>query len=167
MAKVLDFFRKSIKDTADARHYGVLEKVSLFKNLSKSELNLLKDFFLQRKYQKNEVIFQEGFPSVVLYVVCSGKVQVYKEVEGEILILHEMGANAYFGEMGLFIQMRRTASIRALEDAVLLAISKEDFYDFIERFPRAGVKVLSNMGQSLCEVIEKMNRKLAEYATND
>jgi CRP-like cAMP-binding protein len=153
---------KTLKNSSDQKSQDkdllkFLLSVDIFDNLSKLERkNLLKYIYL-RNYKKDEIIFKQNYPDVVLYVVKSGSLKVYLEENSEVKEVNVLKTKEFVGEMGLFLDENRTASVSALEDSVLLAISKKDLSEFIAKFPRAGAKILYKLGKILCEHIINLN----------
>jgi len=135
--------------------------VDMFNNLSKLERkNLLKYVYI-RTYKKDEVVFKKGYPDVVLYIVKEGKLKVYLDESYGGLEVNILKSKEFVGEMGLFMNENRTASVSALEESTLLAISKKDLLEFIAKFPRAGTKILYKLGSILCEHILKLNTTIS------
>ncbi len=139
-----------------------LSRIDLFKKLSKLEKkNLIKYMYL-RHYKKDEVVFRKGYPNVVFYIVKSGELMVFLEEKDTKIEVKRLQECDFFGEMGLFQEEFRSASIAAIEESDLLAISKRDLNEFIHTFPRAGVKILFKFGELLSSNIIETNRKLAQ-----
>ncbi len=137
-----------------------LKNVSIFKDLSKSEMKHLQQFLYTRYYQAGEEIFKKGYPNVVFYLVKEGELLVYLEKKGEEIELNRIQSGGNFGSIGLFVDVKRTASVRALEDAVLLGISKKDLATFVHKFPHAGIKILYELGKILSTDIMRLNDRL-------
>ena len=77
-----------------------------------------------RFLQKGQVVVKEGDPGTTMFVVLEGRVAVAREAEGrEPVIVEQLGAGEFFGELALLTGAPRTASVVALEDAVVLELS--------------------------------------------
>jgi CRP-like cAMP-binding protein len=139
-----------------------LAKVNLFKSLSKNERKNLTKYIYVRKFKKDENVFKKGYPNVAFYIVKEGHLKVYLDESKGGLHVNELKPLDFFGEISLFVEEARTASVAAIEDSVLLAISKKDLEDFIAHFPRTGIKVLYKFGEILCSHITRLNQKLNE-----
>jgi len=150
--------KESILEDKDLLKF--LLTVDIFNNLSKLERKNLLKFVYVRQYKKDEIVFKEGYPDVVLYVVKDGKLKVYLEKNENIQEVNVLSTAEFVGEMGLFKHELRTASVSALEESTLLAISKRDFTDFINKFPRAGAKILYKLGEILCDHVVQLNKKI-------
>lgn len=79
---------------------------------------------LTRFLQAGQVVVREGDPGTSMFVVLEGRVAVARETEGrEPIIMEQLGAGEFFGELALLTGVPRTASVVALEDAVVLELS--------------------------------------------
>mmetsp|Transcript_60255 Transcript_60255/g.160351 ORF Transcript_60255/g.160351 Transcript_60255/m.160351 type:complete len:510 (-) Transcript_60255:526-2055(-) len=82
--------------------------------------------------RRDEVLFSEGSQGSSLFFVNSGSVAV--RIRGQQIAT--LVPAQYFGELGLMIGEGRTATIVGLSDeSELLELSKESFYEVMERFP--------------------------------
>jgi cAMP-dependent protein kinase regulator len=78
-----------------------------------------------RFLQAGQVVVKEGDPGNSMFVVLEGRVAVAREAEGrEPVIVEQLGAGEFFGELALLTGAPRTASVVALEDAVVLELSQ-------------------------------------------
>jgi SulP family sulfate permease len=79
---------------------------------------------------------EQGDPSDDMYFIESGRVAVHvKLATGEVLRLRKMGAGNVVGEMGLYLDKKRSASVIADEDAVVYRLSRESLWDMEEEHP--------------------------------
>lgn len=86
-------------------------------------------------YEKGTVIVSEGARGGSLFVIRSGRVQVYASTSGERKVLiDEHGPGDYFGEMSLDGNVR-SASVCALERSLISVVEREPALAFIERNP--------------------------------
>ena len=142
----------------DKGYIRFLSKIDLFSKLSPFEKRNLAQYFYIRKYVSGEVVFKKGYPNVVFYILKEGELKVYIEnVE-----IRRIKPTEYIGEIGLFVEAERTASVSAVTDSVLLGISKEDLKNFTKKFPRCGVKILYELGKILSKSIIEMNIKFGK-----
>ncbi len=139
-----------------------LSKIDLFVSLTKGERRNLMKYIYIRQYKASEMVFKEGYPNVVFYIIRKGQLRVYLERKDEEIELNLLHPKDFFGEMGIFMDEHRTACVAAVEDTELLAISKKDLSNYIHRFPRAGVKILTKLGELLCNHVVAQNRKLGQ-----
>ncbi len=111
----------------------VLQRVQLFASLSDEILLQLSQSMDTQYTQADQVIFNKGDESDAIYVIQSGKVLIYQpdkfqNVGEKIAVLSE---NDFFGEMGLVSRQPRNASARAIEDSLLVALTKDSFHNLL------------------------------------
>jgi eukaryotic-like serine/threonine-protein kinase len=69
-------------------------------------------------------VIRQGEVGDAAYIVVSGKLEVYKILEGERVTLRELGPGDSFGETAIFAASPRTASVVVTEDASLVVVTK-------------------------------------------
>ncbi len=79
------------------------------------------------------MVVRQGAPGASMFVVCTGEVDVVLEPGGQRLAT--IGPAGFFGEMSLLTGAPRTATVRALTDALLLEIRSQDFRRFVLERP--------------------------------
>lgn len=139
----------------------ILNKISLFSELSKSDLEAVTKLAVTRNFPKNTIILCEGDESDSLYVILSGKVKVYlSDDEGKEVTLNVQGEDEYFGELALLDSAPRSASVVTLEKTQLAVISKSSFEQCMEKNPGISLKVSRGLARRLRELSENV-RSLA------
>ncbi|NJK52798.1 MAG: mechanosensitive ion channel [Leptolyngbyaceae cyanobacterium SU_3_3] len=100
----------------------LLRQVSYFENFT--DLNLLQ--LIQQGYRQtfdaNTIIFHENEPGDSFYIILSGAIEVFSERPNKHLTI--LYAGDFFGELSLLMGIRRTATIRTLENTVLFVVSQ-------------------------------------------
>ena len=112
---------------------------------------------LGRTYKDGDVIVAEGTESREMYVVQSGKVKVVKGGGNKETVLAVLNAGDIFGEMSLLDAKPRSATVKALGDARVLAIDHEMFLKRVRVDPMLALRVLRQMGQR----VRTLNTKLS------
>jgi lipoyl-dependent peroxiredoxin subunit C len=81
-----------------------------------------------------EAIVKEGDNADRFFVITQGEVMVSRRTrEGEEVELETLGPGQFFGEVGILAETRRTATVRAVDDVELLALSWQEFQETIEQ----------------------------------
>ena len=137
-----------------------LKKVPIFSKLSKNDLKQLRQYLYIRSYKAGEQLFKTGYPNVVFYILYKGELKVYLMIKKEEIELTRLKPTDQLGAIGLFKDEKRTASVIAMEDSVVLGISKKDLSSFVNRFQQAGIKILYELGASLSDQIIHLNNRL-------
>ncbi len=129
-----------------------LSTIPAFNKLDKRELALLEKTIHVRNYAVDESVFNQGDIGSGMYIVRSGRVQVFTtnelghEVEQAIL---EPGD--FFGEIALTASRPRNASARATENTVLVGLFRSDFMDGIKRYPVPFSKILIGLNRVISD----------------
>jgi CRP/FNR family cyclic AMP-dependent transcriptional regulator len=119
----------------------------------------MKECEIGKKYRDGEIICREGDEGKNMFVIQSGTVEVIKKrPEGE-LKLGTLTKGKIFGEMALFDHMPRSATIRAVGEAVVLSIDKKGFFAKASTDPTLAFNILEEMS----ERIRDLNQELSTY----
>ena len=123
---------------------ALLAEIPLFEALRPEERAVLAHNMHPRRFAKDEVIFHREDPASHLYVVATGTVKISIPDEGgrEVLVALYRGGDV-FGELALFDNAPRSATVTALSETVLYALSGEDFFAVLERNPKAMRRLLA------------------------
>ncbi len=81
-------------------------------------------------------IFQKGQPGEALYIVLSGAVRIYDDVDGREVEIARTGAGDFFGEHSLLLDTTHTKNVQAVEDTELLVLSKASFAALLASNPK-------------------------------
>lgn len=82
----------------------------------------------QKTFKPGEIILRQGDPGDSAYIIESGRVEIaIRAPNGKIQIVGTRGPGTMIGEMALVDNAARTATVHAIEDCVLLEITKDDF----------------------------------------
>ncbi len=98
----------------------------LFSDLSKQELELLATLMQKQSFERGAMIIREGELGECLYLIEHGSVEVVKEENESEHRIAKLEAGECFGEMALFDDRKRSASVRALEKTAVLALPLDE-----------------------------------------
>lgn len=139
---------------------AMLRETAFFKNLEPAELDAVTKCVVEQAYQPGEVVIQEGVPGDALYLVVNGRVKVEKESDGKRLGLAELGPGQAFGEMSLIDSFPTSATVTALEPAVLLAIGRLDLNVLLNWNPILAAKMWRSFTEMLSFRLREMNERM-------
>lgn len=139
--------------------------------LSDEELERLIPYLSERRFAPRQTLFAAGDPVDLVYLILRGRVKVFQVAEnGKEIIVEIAGRGSIVGDMAIVENGERTATARALEDAVAVSISWSDFSHLVQRSPRLAFAMaelmarrLANMQKSFANVVSKpVSARLAE-----
>jgi uncharacterized membrane protein len=105
-----------------------------------------------------------------MYVVLSGAVQIFlppPEKDAPRVILKDVRTGEYFGELALFDDKPRSASVEATVDTVLLELTRGDFAEHLSRSKTAAFSILSEMAERLRETNALLSQRAATNAVKE
>jgi CRP-like cAMP-binding protein len=137
----------------------LLKRHPIFSHLTEQELTrLLEDEVSEeRECPQQSVIFREGEWGDSIFLIGSGSVQiVLLGKDGQEIILAILRNGEVFGEMGLFQQQPRSATVIAREPCILLEIKGEEFLKLAHTHPDIELKTLLTLSERLRHVNEQV-----------
>jgi CRP-like cAMP-binding protein len=140
--------------------YSTLEKTiylkssDVFGGMAAENLSRLAAIAVESTWPSGSVVFREGDAGDALYVVLSGSVCIVKDGV-EIATLHK---GACFGEMAVLDGAPRSADASVSDEAVLLRISSEEFYEALAEDPRLIQNVIAVLTRRLRDANARLVR---------
>jgi uncharacterized membrane protein len=148
------------------RPSDLLAQIPLFQGLADEDRDALTSKLVEKTFRSGDIVFSQGDVGSSMYVVQSGAVQIYlpsADKDASPVILKDLRTGEYFGELSLFDNKPRSASVRAMVDTVLLELTRDELAEHLGRSPRAAMVILTEMGERLRET----NAMLSQRATTD
>ena len=142
----------------------MLEKILLFEGIKKESIENLEKRLKPHSYSKGETIIHQDDDGSSMFLIISGRLKVVSTIEdGKEALLDFLQDGDYFGELSLFDQESRSASVVAVEESVLVRISRAELLGFLERHPEANLILL----RSLAKRIRGITTNLSSLAQLD
>lgn len=113
---------------------GALSGVPFFAGLPNDKLEILTEMSAIRVYPSNCIIFREDEGmSTQMFITLAGSLEVTSSRASAPLARLEAGS--FFGEMSLLINIPRAATVRAIENCMLLSVEKKSFHTLLAKSP--------------------------------
>ncbi|MGZ6617481.1 MAG: Crp/Fnr family transcriptional regulator [Solirubrobacteraceae bacterium] len=139
---------------------ALLRAVPVFSELGEEQLARVAEVAVPRQFVAGEVVFREGDESNTCYVVRSGRARAVREhPDGRSITLANFGPGDIFGELAMFDDERRSATIETLEDTEAIAILGGDMRRLLAEHADIAVKLLASLGRRLRETNERLARQ--------
>lgn len=131
---------------------NVIARVPFFSKLPTTDLTVILSITQVRQIDKDHNLFSQSDPADGLYVILSGKFQIYifsgiKGAPPKVLATIEEGQ--YVGEYGLIDGNPRSASVKALTSGEVLYLPSQAFAFLLETQPSIAICVIDY----LCGVV--------------
>jgi CRP-like cAMP-binding protein len=122
----------------------------VFAPLSPTERHELALRMRPRHFARNEVVFHRDDPGGHVFLIASGtvKISVQEESGQEVVVALARGGDV-FGELALFDDGPRSATVTALTETVAYALAKSDFTSVVERNPAAMRQLLATLARRI------------------
>jgi CRP-like cAMP-binding protein len=122
-----------------------LKELDLFSALSRSELEEVAQLVDEVDVEAGKVLGREGETAYEFFVIEEGTASV--EVDGRHVA--DLGANEWFGEIGLLAAERRTATVTATTPMRLAVIFGPRFRDLTHRLPTVAATIRAELEERL------------------
>ena len=139
-----------------------LKKIAIFEGLYVGELAAIGSIAQEISYSAGEVVIKEGEWGETMYLIIEGDVTVSKEGKGEkghSVELDRISTGDYFGEMALFEEAPRSATIRTDAPSHFLVIHKREFTGMVLEYPLIALHIC----KALSRRIRRLHEKLKDY----
>ena len=130
----------------------LLKSVPIFSELGRGDLSRLARLMVPRTIKAGDAVIEENDQAAGFFIVSSGKLEA--ERQGKTLATY--GSGDFFGEMALFEGFPRSATVRAVEDSELLAMTRWDFTAELKNRPQIALSMLPVLVRRLREADEKL-----------
>ncbi len=140
-----------------------LRAIPIFKSLGKRDITNLTRIIHNRNYLASEYIFYQGDPGIGLYIIREGEVSISRDDDEKYKItLATFSKGDFFGELAMIDGETRSASAIANTDTRLAVIFKPDLDEFIDKYPKKGIKILQGIAHIVTIRLRALNE---EYTT--
>lgn len=142
---------------------SILEKIPLFKGLSITEFGEILSVCTHKTFQKNEILFSEGNESYEIFILIKGQLKVSLP-DGKVLA--RVNPPGIVGEMGVFTNETRSATVTTAGECICLVISKFGLMSLFGKNKSLGISILLNV---ICDLSGKLRKdnKIIEYLYQD
>jgi len=138
----------------------LLARVPAFEELSPGDLERVAAVAVPRAFERNQVVFREGDDSDTCYVVRTGHARAISEhSDGRQLTLATFGPGDIFGELAMFDDERRSATVEAIDALQAIAVLGSDMRRLMREHPDIAVKLVIALGRRLRAANERLARQ--------
>ncbi len=136
---------------------SILQTVPIFSKLGDKTLAALAEQATTKTYPKNAIVIAEGESGDALYIIASGKVRISLNDEaGKEVCLGTESTGQYFGELALLDTAPRSASVVTESNSVFAVISRNQFHQWLEEYPQAGLMIMQELVHKIRDLTENV-----------
>jgi CRP-like cAMP-binding protein len=134
----------------------LLQNVPLFSSLSASERKLLAFTSQLQCFAPGDILMRQGEPAECAYVILEGEVEVLGATSTGEFVVATLGRNAMPGEIGVFTDAPRTATVRAKGNVRALRISPEVFLQLASGRPDRALHVMRQLSTHIANDLRRI-----------
>jgi len=135
----------------------LLSQVPVFAPLAAHDLELVAEVCHPRRFAAGEIVVREGDESNTCYLVRSGHARAVREhPDGRQIALATFGPCDIFGELAMFDDERRSATVEAIDPLEVLAILGPDMRRAMLNRPQLAVSLAASLSRRLRMTNERL-----------
>jgi CRP-like cAMP-binding protein len=119
-----------------------LSMVQLFSRVGRSDIERIAGIATESSHPAGAAIVTEGEVAPRMFLIVDGTVEVTQERDGKSIAINTIGKGGSFGELALFENASRNATVRAMTDVSCLVLSDEDVYGELRETPSVAVGLM-------------------------
>src|SRR3954454_3909766 len=136
---------------------GLLERVPVFEALGPEDRRRVARVADPRRLRGGQAIFRAGGAGDTCYVVREGHARALREnTDGRMIALAHFGPGDIFGELAMFDDERRSATVETLDPVEAIAIAGSDMRRLLREHSDIAVKLVIALGRGLRETHEQL-----------
>jgi CRP/FNR family transcriptional regulator len=144
----------------EAEVVELLGRVPVFSTLVERDLEHIAQLAVPRHFEPGQVVFREGDASDTCYIVRGGLTRAIREHgDGRLITLATFGPGEIFGELAMFEDERRSATVEATEPTDVVAVLGPDMRRLMVEHPEISTRLVIALGRRLRESNERLSRQ--------
>ena len=138
----------------------LLARVPVLSTLEGDDLERIAELAVPRQFEPGQVVFREGDASDTCYVVREGHARaVHEHSDGRTITLATFGPGDIFGELAMFEDELRSATVEAIEPTWVVAVLGPDMRRLMTEHPEISMRLVVALGRRLRETNERLSRQ--------
>jgi len=150
----------AVTGSSEVEVVGLLGRVPVFCTLELSDLERIARLAVPRSFEPGQAVFREGDQSDTCYVVQAGRARAIRtHGHGRTITLATFGPGDIFGELAMFEDERRSATVEAIEPMAAVAVLGPDMRRLMTEHPEISTRLVIALGRRLREMNERLSRQ--------
>jgi len=131
----------------------------VFSTLELADLERIADVSVPRSFEPGQAVFREGDSSDTCYVVRAGHARAIRTHGDRTITLATFGPGDIFGELAMFEDERRSATVEAIEQMNVVGVLGPDMRRLMGEHPGIAMRLVVALGRRLRETNERLSRQ--------
>jgi CRP/FNR family cyclic AMP-dependent transcriptional regulator len=151
-----------IKDRGDDLSRADLAHILLFENLPDAAVRDFEQAATWRHYGEGDLVFDQASDTLEVYFVVEGAVRILGTIaDGIDVVLAEVPAGNFFGELSAIDGKGRSARVVAARPSRLASVDGKSFIDLMQRHPIVALRVMERMAR----IIRSLDTKVVNLSS--
>jgi CRP/FNR family transcriptional regulator len=146
--------------TSSTEVVELLGRVPVFSTLEQGDLERIAEVAVPRDFEPGQAVFREGDSSDTCYVVRQGHLRAIRShPDGRTITLATFGPGDIFGELAMFEDERRSATVEAIDATSVVGVLGPDMRRLMGEHPSIAARLVIALGRRLRETNERLSRQ--------
>ncbi|MDD4879006.1 MAG: patatin-like phospholipase family protein [Candidatus Omnitrophica bacterium] len=129
---------------------SIIRRIPIFSGLPSAAQKLIEDNSYIAEYRRDHILYREGAPPDSFYCMITGRAKVFvKTPSGEEKTLVHLHRGDYVGIVSLLTKEPHSASVRIINDSLVLRIDKKNFDVLLKEIPQLALKLTEALSHRL------------------
>ncbi len=144
----------------EAEIVELLGRVPVFSTLEHNDLERIGRLAVPRAFEPGQIVFREGDASDTCYIVRSGHARaVRNHPDGRTITLATFGPGDIFGELAMFEDELRSATVEAVQPTAVVALLGPDMRRLLVEHPEISIRLVVALGRRLRETNDRLAKQ--------
>jgi CRP/FNR family transcriptional regulator, cyclic AMP receptor protein len=146
--------------TKEAEIVELLGRVPVFSTLEHDDLERIAVLAVPRTFEPGQIVFREGDASDTCYIVRSGRARAVREhSDGRTITLATFGPGDIFGELAMFEDELRSATVEAVQLTSVVAVLGPDMRRLMAEHSGISIRLVVALGRRLRETNDRLAKQ--------
>jgi CRP-like cAMP-binding protein len=141
----------------------LLRNIPLFENIDPSKLKLLAFTSDWVTYESGQILCKQGEIGDAAFVVIEGVVEILVDSPDGPVLVSTRDKNEIVGEIAIFCDVPRTATVQARGEVATLRIAKETFLQLVTSYPQVAVEIIRILALRLTATTDELTRAKSQH----
>jgi CRP-like cAMP-binding protein len=139
----------------------LIRQIPVFSKIAPAMQKLLCFGSERLNYDPGQVLIRHGDMADAAYVIIEGKAEVSVPTPRGTVVVNTIGKNELIGEIAIFVDTPRTATITAISKVEVLRISKDLFINVVRQNPDAAIELIRILAARLANTTQQLIKNTA------
>ncbi len=143
--------------------FHLVRQIPIFTGLSWMELHRIARKAVIAEYKKGDIVCQQGGAPDFFYCLISGRLLAYSSSlharKDDLDFIHR---GMHFGIVSILTGENHSMNFEAINDSIVLKISKEDFHEILNSIPQLGLRLSQSLSRRIRRKIHDATRSVFE-----